>query len=311
MQAEEVHTGIDSFRDMLSCGACLNKANNLLLYRKFDECLNLCLSVLVEISNYPECLSAVTLKEGLCVVAIQAYAELNRWQQVLPFVTKLYNGIEDSPHTVVRLCILLHADVKDYPTCSALATIWLRNPCNEPSQGYMDILDVYVTKVLLANNRWDDIHPFLKSCPGLTPQKRDSLLRVVRAFRHQVEQAQIGEIEEIVDEGVPDKSRLDGHGAVSHKGVSLGEETSKSYKEMTNMDTFKQYCHQISKRIWKCLPEVGVYMVRNIGLLAVMLYLLLSRYNIDMLSWKAWHKLWLTVNALWRALFVPFDLVKR
>ena len=41
--------------------------------------------------------------ESLCVVAVQAYAESDRWQEVLPFVTQLYNGIEDCPARIVQL----------------------------------------------------------------------------------------------------------------------------------------------------------------------------------------------------------------
>ncbi len=44
---------------------------------------------------------------SLCMVAVQAYAELDRWQEVLPFVTQLYNGIEDCPVQVVRLWYVL------------------------------------------------------------------------------------------------------------------------------------------------------------------------------------------------------------
>jgi len=41
--------------------------------------------------------------EALVALAIQAYAELNRWQEVLPFVTQVYNGLEDCPAFVAQL----------------------------------------------------------------------------------------------------------------------------------------------------------------------------------------------------------------
>ena len=47
--------------------------------------------------------SAAETVECLCIVAIQAYAELNRWQEVLPFITQLYSGIEDCPAKIVQL----------------------------------------------------------------------------------------------------------------------------------------------------------------------------------------------------------------
>lgn len=42
------------------------------------------------------------IRESLCIIGIQALAELNRWQEVVPFVTKVYNGIEDSPSKIIQ-----------------------------------------------------------------------------------------------------------------------------------------------------------------------------------------------------------------
>ena len=47
--------------------------------------------------------STCLAKEALCVIASQAYAELNRWQEVVPFITQPYDGIEDCPPKVVQL----------------------------------------------------------------------------------------------------------------------------------------------------------------------------------------------------------------
>ena len=49
------------------------------------------------------CFSTKLVKEGLCVVECQAYAELNRWQEVIPFITQLYEGIEECPAKIVQL----------------------------------------------------------------------------------------------------------------------------------------------------------------------------------------------------------------
>ena len=47
--------------------------------------------------------SAAQTVETLASIAIQAYAELNRWQEVIPFVAQIYNGIEECPLFVVKL----------------------------------------------------------------------------------------------------------------------------------------------------------------------------------------------------------------
>ena len=49
-----------------------------------------------------ECFSKPVVVEHLCLIAIQAYAELNRAHEVLPFITQVYNGLEDSPATIAQ-----------------------------------------------------------------------------------------------------------------------------------------------------------------------------------------------------------------
>ena len=47
--------------------------------------------------------SAISATEVFSVLAIQSYAELNQWEQVLPFVTEQYSGIEQCTSSVVQL----------------------------------------------------------------------------------------------------------------------------------------------------------------------------------------------------------------
>ena len=47
--------------------------------------------------------SAQETIESLCLLCIQAFAELNSWQDVLPYVQNVYSGIEGCPSAVIRL----------------------------------------------------------------------------------------------------------------------------------------------------------------------------------------------------------------
>ena len=49
------------------------------------------------------CYSPKDYTEQLSVLAVQAYAEKNAWQEVLPFVQKVYGDIEHSPAAVIQL----------------------------------------------------------------------------------------------------------------------------------------------------------------------------------------------------------------
>ena len=42
----------------------------------------------------------------LVAIAIQAYAELNRWLEVVPFVSQTYNGLEDCPPLIAKLWLV-------------------------------------------------------------------------------------------------------------------------------------------------------------------------------------------------------------
>jgi len=47
--------------------------------------------------------SARDILEALVAIAMQAYAELNQWREVVPFVAQTYNGIEDCPALIAHL----------------------------------------------------------------------------------------------------------------------------------------------------------------------------------------------------------------
>ncbi|CAG2216018.1 PEX26 [Mytilus edulis] len=79
--------------------------------------------------------------EALCIVGIQAYAELNHWQQVLPYVQNVYTSIEECPFRVVQLCVLLHAKVEEYSQCYAIASIWLKDVKNPNDPDYLTLVD--------------------------------------------------------------------------------------------------------------------------------------------------------------------------
>ena len=51
----------------------------------------------------PALFSARASVEALVAIAVQAFAELNRWREVLPFVAQTYNGIEDCPSLIAHL----------------------------------------------------------------------------------------------------------------------------------------------------------------------------------------------------------------
>ncbi|XP_060084368.1 peroxisome assembly protein 26-like [Ylistrum balloti] len=121
---------------VLSADQCIEKATEKLLFKDFNECIRLCEAGITEAQMQPDTVShSVQIKlEALCILAVQAYAELNQWQQVMPFVQQVFGSVEDCPYKVMHLCILLHSKIKEYTQCYALSSVWLKHPGNIGSQ---------------------------------------------------------------------------------------------------------------------------------------------------------------------------------
>uniref|UniRef100_K1PXS7 Uncharacterized protein n=1 Tax=Magallana gigas TaxID=29159 RepID=K1PXS7_MAGGI len=83
----------------------LDNATAALLFKNFDACIEHCENGLsrVKLCTDRENFSSKEYTEQLCVLAVQAHAERNTWQEVLPFVQKVYGDIEHSPAAIVQL----------------------------------------------------------------------------------------------------------------------------------------------------------------------------------------------------------------
>jgi len=117
------------------------------------------------------------------------------WPTLVAVATKFGLGTEIQTPTGLFCSLSLHAHLQDTVTCSIIASIWLKNPSNFLVSGYQSLAELYVVKVLCVSRRWDDVRPFLDSCPGLSESVRDSIARQVAAYRHKLEEAEANRIE--------------------------------------------------------------------------------------------------------------------
>ncbi|OWF51256.1 peroxisome assembly protein 26-like [Mizuhopecten yessoensis] len=161
---------------VLSVDQCIDKATEKLLFKNFDECIQVCEAGITEAHMKAENLSVTEKLEPLCILAVQAYAELNQWQRVMPFVQQVYGSVEDCPYKVMHLCILLHSKVKEYTQCHALSSVWLKHPGNVGREGYTDVVDVCIKHILLPQGKVKLIPRYLESCPGLTTTDQQHLM---------------------------------------------------------------------------------------------------------------------------------------
>lgn len=157
----------------------LDNATAALLFKNFDACIEHCEHGLsrVKLCTDSENFSSKEYTEQLCVLAVQAHAERNTWQEVLPFVQKVYGDIEHSPAAIVQLCLLLFAKLQDYPQCQALANIWLRNPDNYTDPEYPHIVDIFVQRVMFPWKLHSLVPAFLDTCLGLDATQRQLMMQ--------------------------------------------------------------------------------------------------------------------------------------
>ncbi|XP_071083592.1 peroxisome assembly protein 26-like [Haliotis cracherodii] len=169
----------------------IERASDLLLYRDFDTCLVHCSEVINRIRHTPSYQSYV---DSLCIVIIQAYAELDQWDAVLPFIQGIYDNIDNCPVTIIQLCLLLHVKVKEYIKCHAIAKTWLQNDRNRQSPEYSDVAKLYVQQVLVPLGAYNLIPQLVDSCQGLTDAEKDAMLSPMRSLPSDSETMSRGEI---------------------------------------------------------------------------------------------------------------------
>ncbi|KAL5014584.1 hypothetical protein ScPMuIL_008854 [Solemya velum] len=193
----------------------VDEATKQLLLRDFKLCLRTCNNGLSRAKHNFEDDSVQYCVECLAVIAIQAYAELDLWQSVLPFIQSVYQGIESCPPVVIQLCVLLHARVTEYAQCHAIASIWLRNPENSTKHGYSTVAQLFVTHVLIPQGKTEVITPFLDSCNALEPKVKQDIVILAKKLEGRMASTDVCEDIRRIGQIHRNKSQK-GNGIVTH-----------------------------------------------------------------------------------------------
>jgi hypothetical protein len=283
------------FRDVI------DRANDCLLFRRFEECLDVCRHNIEVAKNYIEDERACAAIEALVAIAIQAYAELNRWLEVVPFVAQTYNGLEECPPLIARLCLSLHAKLKDDVTCTVIASIWLKNPTNCSRAEYRSLAEAYVMQVLLPAQRWDDVRNFLDTCPGVDEAYKLSCLRQVRVYRQRCEEKAADRIE-VIESASSGQETVD-----SSQSGSADKKWTDVYRWMPQW--LVPYYNSVKLWIQKTVPLVPLQVVRNVCILIICLYFITSRWRHGLVKSAAVLRLWTLLGTLWRSMFGPFYMI--
>ncbi|XP_073932565.1 peroxisome assembly protein 26 isoform X3 [Castor canadensis] len=156
--------------------------------------------------------SSVEVKCSLCVVGIQALAEMDRWQEVLSWVLQYYQVPEKLPPKVLELCILLYSKMQQPGAVLNVVSAWLQDPDNQGLPEYGALAELYLQRVLLPLGRLSEAEEFAVGSPALGEEQRLEMLQAVHTVRQQHKQEHSGSM---------DVQKLNREGLFSHKFLSL------------------------------------------------------------------------------------------
>ncbi|NXT08683.1 PEX26 protein, partial [Prunella fulvescens] len=158
--------------------ALLEEAADLLvLHRDFAAAVERCEAGCDSLGPGPgpgheRCERFAEVKCSLCVVGIQALAEMNRWREVLSWVLQYYHVPEHLPPKVLELCILLYGKVSEPQVMLEVGSSWLRAHANQGLPEFGSLLELYVAQVLLPLGRFEGAEELVRGCGALGSERR-------------------------------------------------------------------------------------------------------------------------------------------
>uniref|UniRef100_A0A8C5JC98 Peroxisomal biogenesis factor 26 n=1 Tax=Junco hyemalis TaxID=40217 RepID=A0A8C5JC98_JUNHY len=123
--------------------------------------------------------SFAEVKCSLCVVGIQALAEMNRWREALSWVLQYYHVPEHLPPKVLELCILLYSKVREPQVMLEVGGSWLGSQANRSLPEFGSLLELYLAQVLLPLGRFGAAEELVRGCPALDSERRLQLLGTI------------------------------------------------------------------------------------------------------------------------------------
>ncbi|XP_053574879.1 peroxisome assembly protein 26 [Bombina bombina] len=183
-------------------------ADFLVLERNFAGALDLCERGLQIIAAEPGDIKCEQIKTSLCVIGIQALAELERWREVLPWLLQYYTTPQELPHNIMGMCLLLYSRVKQQHVMLELSTDWLREQSNQQLPGYARVLELHLLRILLPLGLFSEAEELAQNSQVFTGQQKHTVLKALSENRTQWEQLNKQNTETLPSDHTELKSKL-------------------------------------------------------------------------------------------------------
>ncbi|XP_029811207.1 peroxisome assembly protein 26 isoform X3 [Suricata suricatta] len=186
-------------------------ADFLVVHLDFGAALQTCERVLPSLANL-DAATSLEVKCSLCVVGIQALAEMNRWQEVLSWVLQYYQVPEKLPPKVLELCVLLYSKMQEPGAVLEAVSAWLQDPDNQDLPEYRALAELHLQRVLLPLGCLSEAEELVVGSAGFSEEERLDVLQAISKARQQQKHHCSGSEE---------AQKLNQEGSFSHKFLSL------------------------------------------------------------------------------------------
>lgn len=160
-------------------------ADLLVVHLDFQAALETCERAWQSLAEEPASGTVVEVRCSLCVVGIQALAEMDRWREVLPWVLQYYQVPEKLPPKVLELCILLHSKMEEPGAVLAVADAWLQDPDNQGLPEYGSLAELHLLRVLLPLGRLSEAEGLAEGSAAFSEEQREEALQAIHTAQQQ------------------------------------------------------------------------------------------------------------------------------
>ncbi|XP_004837648.1 peroxisome assembly protein 26 isoform X1 [Heterocephalus glaber] len=177
-----------------------------------ETCERACQSLARDALGEEPAATSLEVKCSLCVVGIQALAEMDRWREVLSWVLQYYQVPEKLPPKVLELCILLYSKMQEPGAMLNVVSAWLQDPDNQGLPEYGILAELHLQRVLLPLGHLAEAEELVVGSAAFGEQQRLEMLQAVRTAKQQQKQERSG-FQEVL--------KTNQEGSFSHKFLSL------------------------------------------------------------------------------------------
>ncbi|XP_044796822.2 peroxisome assembly protein 26 isoform X1 [Bubalus bubalis] len=129
--------------------------------------------------------ASLEVKCSLCVVGIQALAEMDRWREVLSWVLQYYQAPEKLPPKVLELCVLLYSKMQEPGAVLDGVRAWLQDPDNQGLPEYRSLAELHLQRVLLPLGLLSEAEELVVGSAAFSEKQRLDALQAISAARQQ------------------------------------------------------------------------------------------------------------------------------